>query len=79
MIVPFAFITVTKYFGITGVITYSLGFYLLMILNNYWYQMCRTLINENLFRNYTYRILRASFNARTYLRQSGEQIHNGGR
>ena len=49
MIVPFAFITVTKYFGITGVITYSLGFYLLMILNNYWYQMCRTLINEKTY------------------------------
>ncbi len=46
MIIPFAFITTLKYFGFTGVVTYCLGFYLLMILNNYWYLMCRTLINE---------------------------------
>lgn len=46
MIVPFAFITVLKYFGVMGVITYCFGFYLLMVLNNFWYLMCRTLINE---------------------------------
>ncbi len=46
MMIPFAFITTFKIFGITGVITYCFGFYLLMILNNFWYLMCRTLINE---------------------------------
>jgi len=46
MIVPFAFITVLKFFGVTGVITYCLGIYLLMVLNNFWYLMCRTLVNE---------------------------------
>ncbi|BEG99393.1 DUF5687 family protein [Bacteroides sedimenti] len=46
MVVPFAFITILKYYGITGVITYCFGIYLLMILNNYWYLLCRTLINE---------------------------------
>ncbi|WP_321425916.1 DUF5687 family protein [uncultured Bacteroides sp.] len=49
MIVPFAFITTFRLFGITGVITYCLGFYLLMILNNYWYLICRTLINEKTY------------------------------
>jgi hypothetical protein len=49
MFVPFAIITVTKYYGVMGVITYSLGIYLLMVLNNYWYLFCRTLINEKLY------------------------------
>ncbi len=46
MIIPFSFITIFKFFGIPGVITYCLGFYLLMVLNNFWYLICRTLINE---------------------------------
>jgi len=49
MIVPFAFITTLRLFGITGLVTYCLGFYLLMILNNYWYLICRTLINEKTY------------------------------
>lgn len=49
MFVPFAIITVTKFFGVTGIITYSLGIYLLTVLNNYWYLLCRTLINERIY------------------------------
>ncbi|WP_139265165.1 DUF5687 family protein [Bacteroides ihuae] len=49
MFVPFAIITVTKFFGVTGIITYSLGIYLLAVLNNYWYLLCRTLINERIY------------------------------
>lgn len=47
-IVPFALITVTRFYGITGVIGYCFGFWLLALLNNYWYQICRTLLNEKI-------------------------------
>ncbi|MEG1659534.1 MAG: DUF5687 family protein [Bacteroides sp.] len=49
MFVPFAIITVTKYFGVTGVITYSAGIWLMMIFNNYWYLFCRTLMGERIW------------------------------
>lgn len=48
LFVPFAIITVTKFFGVLGVCTYILGICLLILINNYWYLLCRTLINENL-------------------------------
>lgn len=45
--IPFAiFGTIPKYFGIGGVITYAVGIYLLMIFNNYWFLLCRTLMRE---------------------------------
>lgn len=48
--VPFAiFTTIPTYYGIWGVITYSLGVYLLMLLNNYWFLLCRTLMNERIW------------------------------
>jgi len=46
MIIPFSVITIIPYYGITGLICYSFGFYLLAVLNNFWYLMNRTLINE---------------------------------
>ena len=49
MFVPFAVITVTRFYGISGVITYCLGIWVLMILNNYWYLLCRTLIGERIW------------------------------
>ena len=47
--VPFAIISITKFYGITGVLTYSIGIWLLMILNNYWFLLCRTLMNERIW------------------------------
>ncbi|NDW13156.1 hypothetical protein D0T50_09645 [Bacteroides sp. 214] len=47
MFVPFALLTITRFYGIAGVFTYVLGIYLLILLNNYWYLFCRTLFNEN--------------------------------
>lgn len=47
--VPFAIISITKFYGITGVLTYSIGIWLLMILNNYWFLLCRTLMNERVW------------------------------
>lgn len=49
LFVPFAIITVTKFFGVWGVITYCTGIWLLMILNNYWYLLCRTLFSERIW------------------------------
>ncbi|KAA6326498.1 hypothetical protein EZS27_024403 [termite gut metagenome] len=49
LFVPFAILTVTRFFGITGIITYSLGIYLLVVFNNYWYLLCRTLLNERIW------------------------------
>ena len=45
MFVPFSFITITKYFGILGVITYLIGILLLILANNYWYLLCLSLIH----------------------------------
>lgn len=47
--VPFSFITITKFFGVLGVITYLIGIFLLIVINNYWYLLCRTLINERIW------------------------------
>lgn len=49
LFVPFAIITLPKFFGIWGVITYCVGIWFLMILNNYWFLLCRTLIGERLW------------------------------
>ena len=47
--VPFAIISITRFYGITGVLTYSIGIWLLMVLNNYWFLLCRTLMNERIW------------------------------
>lgn len=49
MFVPFAIITITKFYGIGGVLTYSIGIWLLMIFNNYWFLLCRTLMGERIW------------------------------
>lgn len=49
LFVPFAVITLPKYFGVWGVVTYSVGIWLLMIFNNYWFLLCRTLIDERIW------------------------------
>lgn len=49
MFVPFAIITITKFYGITGVLTYCIGIWLLIVFNNYWFLLCRTLMGERLW------------------------------
>lgn len=49
MFVPFALLTVTKFYGIFGVLTYCAGIWLLIVFNNYWYLLCRTLIGERIW------------------------------
>ena len=48
LFVPFAIITVTKFYGIGGVLTYCIGIWLLIVFNNYWYLLCRTLMDERM-------------------------------
>ena len=49
MFVPFAILTVTRFYGIWGVITYCLGIWLLALFNNDWYQLCRTRWSERIW------------------------------
>ena len=49
LFLPFAIITIPKFFGVLGVITYCIGIWLLMVANNYWYLLCRTLMNERIW------------------------------
>ena len=49
LFVPFAFLTVMRFYGVWGVFTYCVGIWWLMILNNYWFLLCRTLINERIW------------------------------
>lgn len=44
--VPFAFLTVIRFYGFGGMFLYLLGVWLLFVLNNYWYQLCKMLMNE---------------------------------
>lgn len=46
MIIPFSFLTILPFYGFTGIICYCIGIWLLMVFNNYWYLLCRMLINE---------------------------------
>ena len=49
LFVPFAIITVTKFYGVAGVLTYCIGIWLLIVFNNYWYLLCRTLMDERIW------------------------------
>ena len=49
LFVPFSFLTITKFFGVLGVISYLIGIWLIILINNYWYLLCRTLINERIW------------------------------
>ena len=49
LFLPFALLTVTKFYGLWGVLTYCVGIWLLMTLNNYWYLLCRTLLGERIW------------------------------
>ncbi|TWV11350.1 hypothetical protein FQ707_11130 [Bacteroidaceae bacterium HV4-6-C5C] len=47
--VPFSILTITKFYGIMGVFSYCLGIWLLIVFNNYWFLLCRTLIGERIW------------------------------
>ena len=44
--VPFAFLTVIRFYGFGGMFFYLLGIWLLFVMNNYWYLLCKMLMSE---------------------------------
>ena len=48
LMLPFGFLTVIRFFGFGGLFTYMLGFWLLIVANNYWTALCKTLIRERI-------------------------------
>ena len=46
LLVPFAFLSLFRFYGVAGVAGFLLGWWMLMLLNNFWYLLCRTLIGE---------------------------------
>lgn len=44
--VPFAFLSVIRFYGFKGMFFYLLGIWLIFILNNYWYLLCKLLLGE---------------------------------
>jgi hypothetical protein len=48
LFVPFALMSVWRFYGLTGVLTYCVGIWLLALLNNYWFLLCKTLIGERI-------------------------------
>ncbi len=49
LLVPFAFLSLFRYYGFVGVAGFLLGWWLLIVLNSFWYLFCRTLINEKIY------------------------------
>ena len=44
--VPFAFLTVIRFYGFGGMFLYLLGIWLIFVLNNYFYLLCKLLLGE---------------------------------
>lgn len=49
LLVPFGFLSLFRFYGFIGITGFLLGWWLLFIFNNYWYLLCRTLINEKIY------------------------------
>ena len=47
--VPFAFLTVIRFYGFGGMFLYLLGIWLIFVFNNYWYLLCKLLLGEKTF------------------------------
>ncbi len=48
MLLPFAGIAIFPAHGISGVAGFLIGYWLLFLINNYWYLLCRTLMNQHI-------------------------------
>ena len=44
--VPFAFLTIIRFYGFGGMFLYLLGMWLIFVFNNYWYLLCKLLLGE---------------------------------
>lgn len=45
--VPFALFAIPQFYGLSGMIGYLLGIWLMYVINGYWYLLCRTAINRH--------------------------------
>jgi len=48
LLIPFAFSTIYTLYGFSEAFGFLAGYWILFLVNNYWYLLCRTLINERL-------------------------------
>lgn len=48
-LVPFGLFAVTKFYGVVGLLSYLLGWWFLFVINSYWYLLCRTFVNRNVY------------------------------
>lgn len=46
-LVPFGILTIPHFYGITGLIGFLFGWWLMYVLNSYWYLFWRTMMNRN--------------------------------
>ena len=44
--VPFAFLTIIRFYGFGGIFLYLIGMWLIFVFNNYWYLLCKLLLGE---------------------------------
>ena len=44
--VPFAFLTIIRFYGFGGMFIYLIGMWLIFVFNNYWYLLCKLLLGE---------------------------------
>ena len=44
--VPFAFLTIIRFYGFGGMFLYLIGIWLVFVFNNYWYLLCKLLLGE---------------------------------
>lgn len=47
-LVPFGILAIPQFYGITGFFGFLFGWWLMLVLNSYWYLLWRTLINRNI-------------------------------
>jgi len=47
--VPFGVLAIPQFYGMVGLLGFLLGWWMMLVLNGYWYLLWRTLINRNFF------------------------------
>lgn len=48
-LVPFGVLAVVRFYGVVGLLSYLLGWWLLFVINSMWYLICRTFVNRNVY------------------------------
>ncbi len=48
-LLPFGLLAVLQFYGVIGLLSYLLGWWLLFVINSMWYLICRTFVNRNVY------------------------------